>query len=471
MVLNLITLTAQTIQPTTTTKLNTVESAVGNNNPMTLLQKITDRFGPRLTGSSGEHTAAEWALQKMRELQLDHVHTESWTLKQGWTRKHATARLLNPYNFELSIAAYGWSGSTEGNVSGDIVVVDDNTPAEMIDANSWAGKVVLVNPTSPDTIRVFSQLPALAKIGAESHALAIVNGIDKPGTFLLHAGPVGFPGQHSSIPILDMPREQRLLLMRLVHEGVKPRVTINIANQFTDAPVQENNVVGQLTGALHPNQVILLGAHLDSWDLSAGATDDGAGVAVLLSVANALRSSGVRTDRTIRFVLFTGEEQGLLGSQAYVQRHKAELPNIVCALVLDWGAGPITNFPLAGHPEMKRPLDSLVAAVTGLKGITTSLGFLTFTDAFSFTLAGVPGIAPFQDSPKYSEEGHSPADTLDKVKASALQFNTKVLALSAVWLADVPRRPGLVFSSSETQLSLSPLRRTLQLLGLWGFRN
>lgn len=219
---------------------------------------------------------------------------------------------------------------------------------------------MLVTPASSELISAAAELPLLADKAATAHALAVVNGIERPGTSILHTGPVGFPGKDSSIPVLDMAKQHRQLLARLVQEGRAPRLTIDVASHFTEAPVQETNIVGEIAGTLHPDEVILVGAHLDSWDLSAGATDDGTGVAAVLSVANAIRASGVRTSRTIRFVLFTGEEQGLLGSQAYVKQHETELSGLVCALILDWGAGPITKFPLAGHLELKRPLENFL---------------------------------------------------------------------------------------------------------------
>ena len=129
-----------------------------------------------------------------------------------------------------------------------------------------------------------------------------------------------------------MPELQRQHLEGLIRRGAKPKIWLNIANHFTDGPVSAQNVIGEIEGAVHPEQVVLVGAHLDSWDLSPGATDDGTGVAAVIAAARAIHASGVRPDRTIRFVLFTGEEQGLLGSHAYVEQHRAELPNFVCAL-------------------------------------------------------------------------------------------------------------------------------------------
>jgi carboxypeptidase Q len=258
-------------------------------------------------------------------------------------------------------------------------------------------------------------------------------------------------------------------LERLVKQRAKPKVRLNIANRFTDSPISAENVVGEIEGLVHPEQVILIGAHLDSWDLSPGATDDGTGVAAVIAAARAIQASGVRPDRTIRFILFSGEEQGLLGSQAYVAQHRAELSNLVCALVMDWGAGPITSFPLAGHPEMERPLKELFQADKDFRSIKISSGFLTFTDGFAFTFAGLPGIGLLQNSPNYDRDAHSAEDSLRAVNVSALRFNTRLLASSAIWLADVKQRPGTAFTQAENDQALRPIQGALQMLGVWPY--
>ena len=436
--------------------------------PMRLVQILTQRFGPRLTGSDQERESAVWALNEMKRAGLCHVHTETWTLHRGWKRLHARARLTKPYGSELDVASYGWSGSTNGAVSGAVIPVDGNATLTEESTKGWTGKVVLVAPLSKDGIRGVADAPVLAEWAERAHALAVIDGITRPG-MLLHTGPIGYPGRETSVPILDMPEVERQKLERLVKLGAKPRVRLNVATRFTDQPVPAENVVGEIEGAVHPEQVVLVGAHLDSWDLSQGATDDGTGVAAVIAAAHAIHDSGVRPDRTIRFVLFTGEEQGLLGSQAFVEQHRAELSNFVCALVMDWGAGPITRFPLAGHPEMEKPIKELLQTDDAFKSIRASSGFLTFTDGFAFTLAGLPGIGLLQDSPNYDRDAHSTRDSLAAIDAYALRFNTRVLALSATWLAMVTQRPGTMLTPSENEQALRPVRTALQMLGVWPY--
>ena len=168
-------------------------------------------------------------------------------------------------------------------------------------------------------------------------------------------------------------------------------------------------------------------------------------------------------------MLFTGEEQGLLGSRAYVEQHRTELPNFVCALVMNWGAGPITRFPLAGHREMEKPFEDLFRAVDAFKSISISPGFLTFTDGFAFTLAGLPGRSLLQDSPNYDRDADSTEDSMGSVNVSALQFNTRALALSGVWLANVTERPGNMLTRAENEQALRPVQNVLQMLGVWPY--
>ena len=249
------------------------------------------------------------------------------------------------------------------------------------------------------------------------------------------------------------------------------RVSVNVLNHFTPGPVISRNIVGEIRGTVHPDQVILIGAHLDSWDLGTGATDDGFGVVAVLGAAEAILQSGLHPNRTLRFVLFTGEEQGLLGSRAYVREHQRELHDIGAAFALDWGAGPITMLPTAGHAELIPILTRLNALAPDLHLDTPKNGWLFMTDAFAFTLAGIPGIAPLVDDPRYSEQGHSAEDTLDKVSLADLRQSTAVLAVSVFYLAEVPNLPSIHFSPEQTAASLTAgkQRSILEALGLWPF--
>jgi carboxypeptidase Q len=209
-------------------------------------------------------------------------------------------------------------------------------------------------------------------------------------------------------------------------------------------------------------------AHLDSWDLAPGTVDDGVGVAAVLEAAKAITSRGIRPQRTIRFVLFTGEEQGLLGSRAYVREHEKELQDHVAAVVLDDGQGPITQIHLAGHDSLLPAFRSFIRESTILDSVKVDSSFALFTDAYSFTLAGLPGISFGQNSPGYAKLHHSNADTLDKVDASILARNSAVLALTCFWIADRTGRVEKIWSKEKTARILAERkqRRILAMLGM-----
>ncbi len=145
------------------------------------------------------------------------------------------------------------------------------------------------------------------------------------------------------VSVTALPAAAQLDPQSLADVNRVEKKALNVQNQFTGTAVLSGNIVGEVVGSDHPEQILVIAAHLDSWDLGTGATDDGFGVAAVLGAAKAIIASGVQPKRTLRFILFTGEEQGILGSRAYVKQHRAELPNTLAALAVDWGGGPITS--------------------------------------------------------------------------------------------------------------------------------
>jgi len=235
--------------------------------------------------------------------------------------------------------------------------------------------------------------------------------------------------------------------------------------------VDSANVVGEIRGTEHPEQVIVVGGHLDSWDLATGATDDGCGVATTLGAAKAIKLSGFKPKRTIRFVLFTGEEEGLLGSIAYTKMHKDEMQNHVAALILDNGQGPVVKLNMGGRddliPAMEKFTDSIKSF--GDVGVDDNVSF--GTDAGPFVLAGLPGINMGQDSPEYKYTHHSAVDTFDKVKPDLLIRDATVMALTAFWMADRPERLAGPWPAERTARMLTEKHNDvfLKALGLWPF--
>jgi carboxypeptidase Q len=463
-------------------RMDMVHRAAEQTDPMLELEQLCDEIGPRLTGSVAAQ-AAEWqVVDYMRKIGLQQVHTEGWTLPRRWQRGPATASLVTPFRIPIPIAAYGWTGSTPTH-SGpvQVVLLRTNDVAEHLSSliqsqgSNWSGKALLIGSDPDKQMRAYAELLPLLRAATAAHAVVVLRHDTRPGDGIVHAEPVGVALPEtidtSLIPAVDLPLEHQKLIERLLLQNRPVSIDINVENSFSAGPVASENIVGEIEGAVHSEKVVLVGAHLDSWDLGTGATDDGFGAAAVLGAAQALVRTGLRPARTLRFMLFTGEEEGLLGSRAYVRQHAAELGNIVAAFALDWGAGPIVKLPTAGHSE-------LVPLLTDFNELTPELhleppndGWLFMTDAYAFTLAGLPGIAPLVRAPGYFEQAHSAEDTLDKVSSADLRQAMTVLAMASFFLADAHDIPEGHFTPAQTAASLiqGNQKPMLEVFGLWPF--
>src|SRR6267378_865462 len=220
---------------------------------------------------------------------------------------------------------------------------------------------------------------------------------------------------------------------------------IEMSNSFSDKPVEVYNTVGEIRGSEKPDEVVILGAHLDSWDLGTGSTDNGTGSMAVLEAARALVKSGVQPKRTIRFVLFTGEEEGLVGSKMYVDAHKNDLEKISGVLVHDTGTGKVLTLGLHDNYQDREIVDQVLAPLTELKLLEPTMARSYGTDHLSFDEVGVPGFFCIQERAEYNLTHHSQSDTFDKVWKDDLNQGAQVLAAWAYNTANLPemlpRRP------------------------------
>jgi hypothetical protein len=242
------------------------------------------------------------------------------------------------------------------------------------------------------------------------------------------------------IPSAFMAHEYYAMLYRLASRPApaRTRVELELTNKIIPGPVTVYNTVGEIPGSEKPDEVVICGAHLDSWDLGTGTTDNGTGTCVVLETARAIMRSGIKPKRTIRFCLFTGEEEGLHGSRAYVQQHKDELPKISLCLVHDTGTGKVTGIGTQGRTSVKPILDEQLVALKdlGLQEINTR--GMGGSDHQSFEAAGVPGFALQQDMSEYNWTHHTQSDTLDKVHEADLIEGAQVMAVAAMRVANLP---------------------------------
>jgi carboxypeptidase Q len=445
------------------------------------LEELSDDVGGRVTGSPEATRAIAWGVEKMNAIGLANVRTEPWKISRAWARISADAELVSPIRRRLMVDSLGWVGSTPaGGVEADIVAVNAYTLEDEMKSNasSWRGKVLLMvhrGERPKDDFSSFTKFGDFLKLAHQSGAVAVIGGQGgrtSAGMHLTHTGALGFDAYYD-IPVVSMAAEDQQQLERYLGRGKIVRLKINVQNRVTGGPVDSANVVGEIRGTEHPEQIIVLGGHLDSWDLASGSTDNGCGTTTTLGAAEAIIKSGAKPRRTIRFVLFTGEEEGLLGSLAYTKTHQSELPNHVAAVVLDFGQGPVTGFQLGGRKDLIPPVEKFAASLAAFGELAVDDEAEFGTDTGPFILNGIPGINLNQDSPDYKYTHHSAVDTLDKVKPDILERNATVMALAGFWIADRPDRLASPWppEQSARMLTEKHMDVVLKALGLWPFGN
>jgi len=357
------------------------------------LTELSDEVGARVTGTPSSQKAADWGQAKMKTMGLENVHAEKWTMWKGWARRKAEAEMLSPMRRSLSIDAMGWTGSTPASgVEAEVVTANlFDLDEEMKNTGRFRGKIVLMEPNdSPKKSfwLIFAQFGDFLKALQNSGAVAVIGGqggFKAEGMHLTHTGILGFAPDFT-IPVVDMTMEDRGQLERFLAAGKTVRLHINVQNTFTNSAVESANVVGEILGHEHPEEIVVVGAHLDSWDLSEGATDNGTGSTSVLAAAEAIVKSGARPRRTIRFVLFTGEEQGLLGSLAYVKQHEKEMKNHLGDIVLDLGQGPVKEFQLGGRSDLIADFEPFAKSLGNIREIKVSDKIEFGTDTGPFVL-------------------------------------------------------------------------------------
>jgi carboxypeptidase Q len=475
--------TAQSLVQDGTLKGLTAIAGAGTmgNDDYEFLRELSDDIGARVTGSSEAANAIAWGVEKMKAIGLENVHTESWQLFRGWTRISAAAELLSPVHRRLMIDSMGWAGSTpRGGVEAEVVPVNAYQLPDEVKRNetSWQGKILLLiqRGTPPsDRLAARAKLGDFLREAYRAGALAVIGGqggSKAAGMHLTHTGMLGVDVLFE-IPVVSMAAEDQSQLERYLVAGQSPRLHLDIQNAFTDGPVSSANVVGEIRGSANPEQVVVVGGHLDSWDLASGSTDNGCGVATTLGAAEAILKAGFKPRRTIRFVLFTGEEQGDDGSFNYVRRHKDEMPNHLAAIILDDGQGPVTGFALGGRNDLIAAVQRFAESLNALGALSVDDETVFDTDTGPFILAGLPGIGLRQDSPQYEYTHHSAVDTFDKIQPDVLNRDTTIMALIAFWIADRPERLAAPWPPEKTAHMLIEKHDDvmLKLFGLWPFGN
>ncbi|MBA3498178.1 MAG: M20/M25/M40 family metallo-hydrolase [Gemmatimonadales bacterium] len=437
---------------------------------MANLRHLSDAIGPRLSGSAAMRRANDWTAERFRAYGLS-AKLEPYTFGVTWERGAASLRLVSPFTRSITAQSWAWTAGTGGRaLTGPVVLVDLSTSDSLAAhkgqvRGAWVlprSAYPVWNPDGPamtagDSARQAETLRVRALSSADTSAAAVLArrqyAVDLP--YLLKAAGAlgtlvdgskehalltmsGSPNRVSPLPNLVIAHEDYAMLERQVLTGAKPRLEGRVENTIGRVPVQQWNTVAEIRGSERPGQTVILGAHLDSWDLGQGVNDNGAGSMAVLEAARAIAQSGLKPKRTVRFVLFSGEEQGLIGSRAYASAHAADADSVQAVLVLDNGTGAIRGQALQGRTELEGLWRALLAPVAALGADSVRHAAKTGTDHLSFLPYGVPGFNYDQVSRGYGHTHHSQSDTYDKAVADDLKQAAAVMAVTAFELANLP---------------------------------
>jgi len=450
-----------------------IRSALGLSPLAENLRILTDVIGGRVSGSPAADKAVGFAVEALRNAGVDEVHTEKFTIPVGWSEGHTHLEVLSPEPFPVRLVSVGWSPPTpEGGITADIVDVGSGDEAGFAKAGPAAkDSVVLVHSkflvTWDDLSNEYLEAPGIIDRAQKAGAAGIFWMSTRPN-LLLYRHTSSVDGLLEPLPQAIVAREDAERIARFIAAGVKVHVRWDMPN-IVAGPVESENVVGEIRGSEDPDEFVLLGAHLDSWELGTGALDNGCNVALVIDAARAIRASGTIPRRSIRFVLFTGEEQGMLGSEAYAKAHRAELDRMVAAIILDSGDGQVTGYSLGGRKDVLPSVRAALQPVVALGAKDFTLDAELGTDNFDFLLEGVPTLVANQEPDDYMLNYHAASDTYDKVDIPQLKKNTAIAAVSAYGLADAEERIGPRQSRPQVEelLQQTGLDKEMKLWGLW----
>jgi carboxypeptidase Q len=434
------------------------------------LRVLTDEIGGRVTGSAGYEKALNWGMEAFRRAGVDSVRLEPYPAPAKWEGISAFAEILEPIRFPVRVVSFALAPSTTPPLTAPLVDAGAGRPDDFDRLGAKArGAIVLVR-TQPmnsfeDLFAEYLAAPGTMRAAVAHGAAAILFESTRPRD-LLYRHTITW-GAIAPLPIAQVRREDGLRLARLLESGKPLTMRLDLQNKV-GGPWEAANVVAEIKGSEHPDEIVLLGAHLDSWDLGTGALDNGVNCALVVDVARAI-AAGPRPRRTIRFVLFTSEETGLLGSRGYVRLHRDEMDRHVAAVVHDIGDGKITGYYTNGRPELDSPVKAILAPLAAQGAGGTNDEAILGTDNFDFLLEGVPNLVADQQIDRYLADYHAESDTFDKVDPALARQNAAVAAVMVLGLANSPARVGARQTRAQVArvLEENKLDSQMKTYGLW----
>ena len=466
------------------------EEGLQRSKVMEIESYLTDVYGPRLTGSPNIKEAADWAQKTMKDWGLANVHLETWPFGLGWQSQRFTANALTPRAYPLIAYPKAWTPGTNGPVTGEAVIAVINNEKDLDTfRGKLRGKFVLatsmrdVTPqfTAPGHRYTDAELADLAKqpevgggrggrgnqAGAEftrrrtqfwvDEGVAAVLDVSRGdgGTLFVQGGGSRNPKDPPSPPQIVLAVEHYGRIWRTLQKQIPVTVQIDADNKFYDADLNAFNVVGELPGTDKADEVVMIGAHFDSWHTGTGATDNAAGSAVMIEAMRLLKVTGVKLRRTVRIGLWGGEEEGLLGSKEYVKAHygdpatmqlKPEHAKFAGYFNVDNGTGLVRGVYLQGNEAVAPIFQQWMEPFKNLGMNTLSIRNTGGTDHLSYDAVGLPGFQFIQDEVEYgSRTHHSNMDVYERVQSNDMMRNAIIVASFVYHTANrderLPRKP------------------------------
>ncbi|MDB4303020.1 M20/M25/M40 family metallo-hydrolase [bacterium] len=425
------------------------DKAINDDSAYEILKSLTTEVGARHPGTPGEKAGIEWGINKLKALGFDKVYTENVNMN-GWVRGVETAEVLLPSYQKLIITALGRSKSTpEGGLEADIVHFKTYGELEKAVDGSLKGKIAFISNRmqqfkdgagyGPANIARSKGHELAAQKGAEALLIRSIGTDDHRNP---HTGATNVAMGYTAVPAVALSNPDADQLLRLMDYGHSPKIRLNIQTKDL-GPIVTKNVIGEITGRELPDQVVVIGGHLDSWDLGTGAVDDGAGVAIAMATGAFIKNNAnLRPRRTIRVILWGAEELGLIGARAYAKARQEDgsIADHVIGSESDFGAGPIYGLQSSSNvsPNAIHVVDTM-AGLMGKLGVSRRSGDTSGgPDMIPLAALGVPALNLMQDGTDYFDLHHTPDDTFDKVNPEHMRQNLAVWTVFTFIAAEWP---------------------------------
>ena len=415
-----------------------INRAIADSQGYDRLGEMLDTFGPRLSGSSNLEKTLEWIIDEMNKDGLSNVHGED-VMVPKWVRGKESATMTSPWKKELDILALGGSvGTGPKGLRGEVFVVNsfEDLKARARDAS---GKIILYNvpfTTYGETVQYrYRGASEAAKVGGIA---SLVRSVGPYSMNTPHTGTSAYEEGVKKIPHAAVTLEDAAMMGRMSARGLTIKVSLYMeAQTFKD--VLSQNVMGEIIGSEYPDEVIVLGGHIDSWDAGQGAHDDGGGCVAAWQAIKLIKDLGIKPKRTIRAVMWTNEENGLRGGEAYRDAHFSELDNHILAMESDAGVFKPSGFGFTGTDKAFNILQDIGSLLKRIdSGVITKGG--GGADIGPIMREGVPGMGLKVDGSKYFWYHHTEADTFDKVDKDEFNRCVATMAVMAYVVADMDNR-------------------------------